>query len=338
MQAGAFCSPVQRVMVQRSLSLAAAWLVVVACGSFSFAIARAEENCLTAPSGPTPPGSHWYYHFDPQKQTKCWHLGPAGQPAQKAAAPAKEQPQAAADLRPHAASKSAPEQMAEAPRRGGQEGQAGQGGPLELAPTVPATSETSAPAASPSQASSPVWSNPTPWGSAVAPSPAPQPTTASTAEPAVQAKTDRPQTLAGASTAEPAVQTKTDRLQTPASTGGNQVKRNNGTAAAKPEKARISRDIWNRLIVVLMLCLLVAVSLGLLVRWLVRMIFARLRRIHLSPRESVWQQSDATAEMALQLPAQPFSPAPGARDHDDVEGEVRPLLRTLLRVLEQQAA
>ena len=43
---------------------------------------RAEDTCLPAPAGKTPPGSHWHYRTDPVKQTKCWYLrSDAAQPA-----------------------------------------------------------------------------------------------------------------------------------------------------------------------------------------------------------------------------------------------------------------
>jgi len=39
----------------------------------------AEETCLLAPNARAPQGSHWYYRTDPTSQNKCWHLRAEGQ-------------------------------------------------------------------------------------------------------------------------------------------------------------------------------------------------------------------------------------------------------------------
>jgi hypothetical protein len=49
-------------------------------------VARAADECLEAPNGPTPPGGHWYYRTDHAKQRKCWYLGQSPQNAQAATA------------------------------------------------------------------------------------------------------------------------------------------------------------------------------------------------------------------------------------------------------------
>jgi len=35
----------------------------------------ADTACLEEPEAGAPLGEHWYYHFDQQKNRKCWHLG-----------------------------------------------------------------------------------------------------------------------------------------------------------------------------------------------------------------------------------------------------------------------
>jgi hypothetical protein len=40
--------------------------------------ARAETNCLSAPNGQAPQGSHWHYRLDRPKQRKCWYLRSQG--------------------------------------------------------------------------------------------------------------------------------------------------------------------------------------------------------------------------------------------------------------------
>jgi hypothetical protein len=51
----------------------------------SLSSARAEENCLAAPSGRPPPGSQWHYRTDHIKQRKCWHLAVRGDVGQTGA-------------------------------------------------------------------------------------------------------------------------------------------------------------------------------------------------------------------------------------------------------------
>jgi hypothetical protein len=38
--------------------------------------AVADSACIEQPDRDPPQGEHWYYHFDRQKNRKCWHLGP----------------------------------------------------------------------------------------------------------------------------------------------------------------------------------------------------------------------------------------------------------------------
>ncbi len=63
--------------------------------------ARAADECLEAPNGPTPPGGHWYYRTDRVKQRKCWYLGQSPQNAQSTtAAQGESRPSAAKPARP----------------------------------------------------------------------------------------------------------------------------------------------------------------------------------------------------------------------------------------------
>ncbi len=65
-------------------------------------------DCLTSPSLPVPPSTHWYYHTDRTQQRKCWHLQPANGSSEMAAveiagaAPAKPS-QSIAAAAPYAA-------------------------------------------------------------------------------------------------------------------------------------------------------------------------------------------------------------------------------------------
>ncbi len=75
------------------LPVAAALVTVLAGVSLKASVARAEDDCLTAPNAAAPPGSHWYYHEDRATQRKCWHVRPKDQAPPEAAA--QEQPEAA---------------------------------------------------------------------------------------------------------------------------------------------------------------------------------------------------------------------------------------------------
>jgi hypothetical protein len=48
--------------------------------------ALADGACLEQPDRGSPQGEHWYFHFDREKNRKCWHLGAV------AAVPAYETP------------------------------------------------------------------------------------------------------------------------------------------------------------------------------------------------------------------------------------------------------
>lgn len=48
--------------------------VLVATGPASRAVA--DSGCVEQPDRDAPFGEHWYYHFDRQKNRKCWHRGP----------------------------------------------------------------------------------------------------------------------------------------------------------------------------------------------------------------------------------------------------------------------
>jgi hypothetical protein len=82
-----------RTPLKAESALAAAALLVGALGAIFAAFpAHAEESCLTAPSGTTPQGSHWYYRTDPATHVKCWHLKQSGEAGQSS--PVAQEPNA----------------------------------------------------------------------------------------------------------------------------------------------------------------------------------------------------------------------------------------------------
>ncbi len=55
--------------------------------------AGAADSCLTAPKGPAPEGSHWYYRIERPSLRKCWRLVQQGQGEKTAVARKAPQPE-----------------------------------------------------------------------------------------------------------------------------------------------------------------------------------------------------------------------------------------------------
>jgi hypothetical protein len=54
----------------------AAPLMALAAFTPSDASARTATDCLAAPKGTAPQGSHWYYRWDREGQRRCWYVAP----------------------------------------------------------------------------------------------------------------------------------------------------------------------------------------------------------------------------------------------------------------------
>ena len=54
--------------------------------------AGAEEECLSAPKGETPQGSHWFYRFERGSKRQCWYLRGEGEKAAGATPPKSSSP------------------------------------------------------------------------------------------------------------------------------------------------------------------------------------------------------------------------------------------------------
>ena len=63
----------------RLIAVVGVLLVALWDGSWSVQSAHAEEECLATPNAPPPQGTHWYYHLNRIKQSKCWYLRTEGQ-------------------------------------------------------------------------------------------------------------------------------------------------------------------------------------------------------------------------------------------------------------------
>jgi len=65
-------------MPRRTAKVASATFVTILLSLPFVTMARGEpaavDNCLTAPAGETPAGSHWRYHIDHANKRNCWYL------------------------------------------------------------------------------------------------------------------------------------------------------------------------------------------------------------------------------------------------------------------------
>ena len=78
-------------MPDRAAKFVAAILVSVLAGASLGAVtpdaARAADDCLAAPKGETPEGSHWYYRIDRTSKRHCWYLRGEGEKLSQTAEP-----------------------------------------------------------------------------------------------------------------------------------------------------------------------------------------------------------------------------------------------------------
>lgn len=274
---------------------------------------RAEDTCLPAPTGKTPPGSHWHYRTDPVKQTKCWYLRPGD----------AAQPAAAGDGTDSAATPSAPAAPPKSAKPHPAARAAGTAKPA--AAGAQAGSTQGAQANGPS--TSPATQGAAPW-----PDPQPQGATGGVAWPA-------PPTVmpsAGAANAAPDATT-TNAGAEPTAAGQETGSINAGGAGeapapeAGPPPAQTS-DVSGSTILALAVAMAVA---GILMRWLLGKVFARRRKLAAERREPVWVTDEYVMPDAL---TRGTRRPPGRVDSERLDDEVKQALRKLLRTLERSAA
>jgi hypothetical protein len=275
---------------------------------------RAPDNCLPSPTGKPPAGNHWHYRTDPTTQTKCWYLRPAGDAAPKPAAQDKPETNAAGAA-PTAAAPAAPDQAGQEaqPPRPAQAARAG----LANKPTArrPAADRSAPWPDPPSQA---------PAGNAAWPEP-PHAAAAAVPEPP-----SPPQ-----QTAAPLAN---DRQETPAPAPNSELRGADAASdrqAIEPVATQASDndDIPVGLLLALAAAILI---LGILLRRIVKSIFARPPKVAVARREPVLSTNKA-GERTITLPlAHQTDLAPGWAEH--LDGDVQDALRKLLRTLEREAA
>ena len=308
---------------------------------------RAQDNCLAAPSGKAPQGSHWRYHTDAATQTKCWYLRTNADPAQKSATPDKPEPAVAATAPAAATPKGAPDQTT---------------GPEAQQPR-PAKAARAAPGGKPSQSnaqnghqggaqvnnqannqagnqdsgrirgqggdSSAPWPDPPPSQGSAGNVPWPDPArlAAGGTPPTANAAQPPPPALANNQQEPPAPAQSTDKANGNDAASDRQAAEPNATPVSDNDEMPVG------LLLALVISMLVA---GILVRRIVKMLFARRHRINPERREPVLRTNSA-GERTITLPvAHQRDLAPGWVDR--LDEDVQESLRHLLRTLERQAA
>lgn len=288
-------------------------LMALADGTLSAGSARAEENCLAAPNAPAPQGSHWYYRTDSIKQSKCWYLRTEGQAIETPIA--QQKPEAIAAKRPAAAMrKTAPDQGAPVVKQLQSAQPAQAGDRLRQLSTKDA-----AQAGRQGRDSTVTWPDPpTPAGAnnVVRPDPPSQTSGA-------------PQRATAQSIPE-----ETANQGEPATTANAGSDAGVARPIAEPTEVAVSHSEMSAgLFLAFVVGLVIA---GIIVRRIVRMIFAQRRTVFPDRGEPVGATS-----IASQCTKPKFVVhyrAPGLVDNDPPNDEVRQALRKLLLVLDRRAA
>jgi len=337
-------------------------LMALGDGSLRSGTARAEENCLPAPNGPTPQGSHWYYHTDPLKQSKCWYLRTEGQATQKPAAEARPETGVATKLPGAPTSKIAPDQLTPEPLelRPAQEAPAAsaerpaKGGIQHGAqPNRQAAADKVARPnpVSPTGAGEVAWSAPPapPGAGKVAWPDPPAPPSAGNVtwpDPPSPAGADK---VASHDPSLPAGEVM--RGTAAPEEGANPTQEVPATPANSVKDAAHDAGLDRQVIAPIEMTLshsempvgiLLAVAIGLVIagiflRRIVRMTFARQRAVHTDRQEPVWTTSTPSAPTMPKFIAQDCDLAPGSVDEERLDYEVKEALRKLSRLLDRPA-
>jgi hypothetical protein len=275
---------------------------------------RAPDNCLPAPTGKPPAGNHWHYRTDPTTQTKCYFLRPAGDSAQKPATQDRSETSAAAA--PAAAAPATPDQA-------GQDAQQ-QPRPAQAARPASANKPTARRQAGDRSAQWPDPPSQVPAGQAPASNATwPEPAHAATVVPETPSPPPAAAPLTNDKQEAPALAQSPDSATATDSARDHQAIEPAATAASDD-------DIPVGLLLALAAAMLIA---GILVRRIVKSIFARPPKVAVTRREPVLSTNRA-GERTITLPLAPqtdLAPGWAERLDDDVQDALRKLLRTLER-------
>lgn len=70
-----------------SIALFLSLPILITLGSKGRAVA--DSACIEQPASDAPSGQRWYYHFDREKNRKCWHLGAVAAVVRESPAPTR---------------------------------------------------------------------------------------------------------------------------------------------------------------------------------------------------------------------------------------------------------
>src|SRR5262249_44046743 len=91
-------------MSKRTAQFILALVATLLAGASFTAVAEnsteSADNCLSAPKGTAPAGSHWYYRLERSTKRKCWYVRDESNKAAKAAPAQQESAPAAAPTPP----------------------------------------------------------------------------------------------------------------------------------------------------------------------------------------------------------------------------------------------
>jgi hypothetical protein len=335
----------------RIIALIAGSLGALATGALSAGAARAQDheapasaapatdtNCLAAPTGKAPAGSHWRYRTDPATQTKCWHLKSDNEAAQKPAAADKSQAAATVASPPSAATgdaaeapgtaapaeSSPPPKAARPPHKPHAAGQQASHGSPKAASKP--DSKTELPSNANRQAGATAAAAPAPW-----PDSQPQATSGGFAWPdpskitAAPAAAAAPQADTAKPNGEPEQPAAVPAPDDSSANSGPAATQSDAPVAATPAE----RDLPIGILLALVASMLIA---GILLRRIVTTLFARRPKIEIERREPAWAAQDTAAP---NIAARREAAASPIHHLDD---EIKESLRKLLRTLERQAA
>jgi hypothetical protein len=140
-------------------ALFASVLAGVPLGTMPQGPANAAEECLSAPKGASPEGSHWYYRIDRATKRHCWYLGQRDKPSQTASRSTRSEKSAAAKTE-SSARHSIADARAELPASAGVQQTNQDDAPVRAASAAPVTVAQNTQPAANTQATAPPWPDP----------------------------------------------------------------------------------------------------------------------------------------------------------------------------------
>jgi hypothetical protein len=103
-------------MSNRTATFLVASVLAGAClGTLSPGVAREADDCLAAPKGAAPEGSHWFYRIEHATKRHCWYLGQRDKHSQTASRSTRSEKSAAAIKTENSTSRSIANARAELP-------------------------------------------------------------------------------------------------------------------------------------------------------------------------------------------------------------------------------